>query len=410
MDSYIFVGLIVNAGLSLLVGYVASQKGRSGISFFLLSFFLSFLVGILVVLALPAVSDVQPDETSPDGKLARFAGDTKVKCPYCAEWVKAEAKVCKHCGQDIASDVSAILESETKRKQLEAQTARKAQQKLNAELLSRQAAKDKKSSERRSKVIAFLRRPLVALLLIGAGAVLLTVGIVSSASYFGNIANASVPPEAPSNLAVSELGFSWDNANETSIPAIEDALVTSYHFKLLSGETVIFEEDFSPGGYPDVALDSELSAAYRASGFPASLSFEVNAINKFGTSKTSSFEFEAPSPELTPQDLAVFVMIVPVAVEGLPEGLDAMLGPANEIINMWSQPIETTCVYSGVLENVITLTNTPKFVDACVFPKWNYSPTYKGAGTVTVEATTTFNGGRSVSYSNTTDVAGIKMY
>ncbi len=24
------------------------------------------------------------------------------KCPQCAEWIKAEAKVCKHCGRDVA--------------------------------------------------------------------------------------------------------------------------------------------------------------------------------------------------------------------------------------------------------------------------------------------------------------------
>lgn len=23
------------------------------------------------------------------------------KCPHCAEWIKGEAKVCKHCGRDV---------------------------------------------------------------------------------------------------------------------------------------------------------------------------------------------------------------------------------------------------------------------------------------------------------------------
>lgn len=31
-------------------------------------------------------------------------GDRAVKCPHCAEWVKAEARVCKHCGRDIGEE------------------------------------------------------------------------------------------------------------------------------------------------------------------------------------------------------------------------------------------------------------------------------------------------------------------
>lgn len=28
-------------------------------------------------------------------------GDQQRKCPHCAEWVKPEAKVCKHCHRDL---------------------------------------------------------------------------------------------------------------------------------------------------------------------------------------------------------------------------------------------------------------------------------------------------------------------
>ena len=44
---------ITNSFLSIAVSYVAASKGRSAGGFFFLSFFFSFLVGILVVLALP---------------------------------------------------------------------------------------------------------------------------------------------------------------------------------------------------------------------------------------------------------------------------------------------------------------------------------------------------------------------
>jgi len=34
-------------------------------------------------------------------------GDEKKQCPHCAEFVKADAKVCKHCGRDIGSPPAA---------------------------------------------------------------------------------------------------------------------------------------------------------------------------------------------------------------------------------------------------------------------------------------------------------------
>lgn len=75
---------IVFVALSIIAGVIASKKGRSGFGFFLLSLLLTPLVGILASLV-----------ASP--KMA-IAGK---KCPFCAEIVKSEAKVCKHCGRDL---------------------------------------------------------------------------------------------------------------------------------------------------------------------------------------------------------------------------------------------------------------------------------------------------------------------
>jgi len=103
--------LIVNALLALLVAYVASEKGRSSSGFFFLSFFFSFFVGILVVLAIPRVEARSIAEES-SGSFSREGSEVLFKCPYCAEWVKAEAKICRYCGKEIAKDIEMMSEQE----------------------------------------------------------------------------------------------------------------------------------------------------------------------------------------------------------------------------------------------------------------------------------------------------------
>ena len=122
--------LIVWIPLCALVGWVGSQKGRSGIGFFFLSFFLSPLIGILVAIALPSLGVTSTSATTSAtrtssgggwivchacprtrpansercphcgaGKPDPHAGQKK--CPACAEWILAEAKKCKHCGEAV---------------------------------------------------------------------------------------------------------------------------------------------------------------------------------------------------------------------------------------------------------------------------------------------------------------------
>ena len=75
--------------LSILAGWIAGSKGRNGFGTFLLSIFLSPLIGIIVALVLEREKEIDPNAPT---------AETHVKCPDCAELVKREAKVCKHCG------------------------------------------------------------------------------------------------------------------------------------------------------------------------------------------------------------------------------------------------------------------------------------------------------------------------
>lgn len=71
---------------SILVGVYADKKGRSGIGFFFLALILSPLVGFIVA----ALSDTKNE------KVAQQSGIKK--CPDCAEYVQADARVCRFCG------------------------------------------------------------------------------------------------------------------------------------------------------------------------------------------------------------------------------------------------------------------------------------------------------------------------
>ncbi|MBK7813707.1 MAG: zinc ribbon domain-containing protein [Rhodocyclaceae bacterium] len=68
-----------------LVGLVASNRGRSGFWWFLLSLAISPLLGLILVAVMRKIDPNAPKPT------------THVRCPDGKEFVLKEARVCKHC-------------------------------------------------------------------------------------------------------------------------------------------------------------------------------------------------------------------------------------------------------------------------------------------------------------------------
>ena len=79
--------------LGLIPAFIAKQKGRS--------FGLWWFYGaMLFIIALIHSLLMKPNEQGLE-QIRREEG--MGKCPHCAEFVKSEAKVCKHCGRDIVA-------------------------------------------------------------------------------------------------------------------------------------------------------------------------------------------------------------------------------------------------------------------------------------------------------------------
>ncbi len=92
---------IVWVVLCVLAGYYAISKGISGIGIFFVSLLLSPLIGFIIALIMP------PNRSIAEEKKIKY--ENLRKCPFCAELVKKEDKICKHCGNNLPDEVEDIM-------------------------------------------------------------------------------------------------------------------------------------------------------------------------------------------------------------------------------------------------------------------------------------------------------------
>lgn len=78
-----------------LTALVAAKKGRSGCAWYILGFVLGPF-GLVASLVVSADEEVVEADAIESGK--------SIKCPQCAELIKAEAKVCRYCGEKFVNE------------------------------------------------------------------------------------------------------------------------------------------------------------------------------------------------------------------------------------------------------------------------------------------------------------------
>lgn len=86
--------LLLAALLGIIPAVIAQKKGRNALLWWVFG-------TLLFIVALPVSILIKPLSPPEAGK----------KCPKCAEFIKQEALICKHCGSDVSSVGNSPIEA-----------------------------------------------------------------------------------------------------------------------------------------------------------------------------------------------------------------------------------------------------------------------------------------------------------
>lgn len=83
-----------------VAGYMMLSVHERGWTGFLLGFFLA-PIGLVIAWVMRSNLAEAARRTEKSAERRGDAARDERRCPFCAEWILAQARVCKHCGRDV---------------------------------------------------------------------------------------------------------------------------------------------------------------------------------------------------------------------------------------------------------------------------------------------------------------------